>query len=502
MIKKILVANRGEIAIRILRACRELNISSVAIYSEADRTSLHVQIADEARCIGPPSPLESYLNMDNIIETAKEAGADAIHPGYGFLAENHLFAERCEQEGFIFIGPNSGTLKLVGDKLAARRTLISQNVPVIPGMEVKTRDFKEMVPIAADIGYPVIVKASLGGGGKGMRIVEKEEDLEKSLKACSREAQSAFGDETVYIEKYIESPRHVEFQVLVDGDGNAIHLFERECSIQRRHQKVVEESPSLALTPELRQKMGDTAVNVAKAVGYSNAGTVEFLLDADKNFYFLEVNARLQVEHPVTEFVTGVDLVHQQIAIASGEKLSLQQSDVEQRGHSIECRVYAEDPDNNFLPSSGEILFVKEPRAPGVRCDSSLYSGCEVPVYYDPILSKVIVWAQDRDTARQRMIRALESYVILGIKTTVNFLKSVMEHPDFSSGETNTSFIEKNLPNLTDADEVGKDMEIALMAAAIKASGDRTMPGTRGEVQPEVPDPWLLLGDFELGKSK
>ncbi len=502
MINKILVANRGEIALRILRACRELDIPSVAVYSEADRKSLHVQMAEEAYCIGPPSPLESYLNMDSIIEAAKKTGADAIHPGYGFLAENHLFAERCEQEGIIFIGPNSRALNLVGDKLAARRTLISQNVSVIPGMKIKTRDLKEMVLIAADIGYPVIVKASLGGGGKGMRIVEKEEDLEKSLKACSREAKSAFGDETVYIEKYIESPRHVEFQVLVDNHGNAVHLFERECSIQRRHQKVVEESPSLALTPELRRKIGDTAVNVAKAVGYSNAGTVEFLLDADKNFYFLEVNARLQVEHPVTEFVTGVDLVHQQIAIASGEKLALKQSDIEQKGHSIECRIYAEDPDNNFLPSSGEILFVNEPRGPGVRCDSNLYSGCEVPVYYDPILSKLIVWAENREMARQRMIRALESYAILGIKTTVHFLKTVIEHPDFASGKADTSFIEKNLMELTADDKLENDLEIALAAAVIKAATSRTVLGNRQGVQAEAPDPWLLFGDFELGKSK
>jgi acetyl-CoA carboxylase biotin carboxylase subunit len=500
VIEKILVANRGEIAVRVIRACRELGIPSVAVYSEADQASLHVQMADEAYSIGPPSPLESYLNIDRIVSVAKECGAKAIHPGYGFLSENPRFAERCEKEGLVFIGPTSKALALVGDKLAARRAMISEKVPVIPGMEAKCEDLGDIASQAETIGYPVIVKASAGGGGKGMRIVRSGKDLESALQSCSREAMSAFGDDTVYVEKYIENPHHVEFQVLADTHGNVVHLFERECSIQRRHQKIVEESPSPALTEELRAEMGETAVRAAKAVGYTNAGTVEFLLDPNGRFYFLEVNARLQVEHPVTEWVTGEDLVRHQIAVASGEKLALKQSDLRQKGHAIECRIYAEDSDNDFLPSAGRILYVQEPVGPGVRCDSGIYSGFTVPVYYDPILSKLIVWAESREAARIRMARALETYVILGIQTTIGFLKGVIEHPDFVRGQTDTSFIEKNLTTVLEKDEED-DLEAVLTAAAVfrlKRAG-KAVQG--GEARAEVPDPWRLLGDYELGRK-
>ncbi|UCE21889.1 MAG: ATP-grasp domain-containing protein [Candidatus Aminicenantes bacterium] len=359
MFKKILIANRGEIAVRIIKACQEMGISTVAVYSEADRESLHVQMADEAFCIGPAPAVESYLHMDGIIRTAHAAGAEAIHPGYGFLAENAEFDRLCEKENIVFIGPNSKALKLVGDKVRSRQTMEKAGVPIIPGMKGIPKDFYEFESEAKKIGYPVMIKASAGGGGKGMRVVSSPKDLKSALEAGMREAKSAFGDESVYLEKFIEEPRHVEFQVLADNHGNVVHLFERECSIQRRHQKIVEETPSQALTPELRQRMGETAKKVMQVSGYNNAGTVEFLLDKDKNFYFLEVNARLQVEHPVTELTTGVDLVHQQVLIASGEKLSFKQEDLSQRGHSIEGRIYAEDPHTNFLPSSGKVLFLK-----------------------------------------------------------------------------------------------------------------------------------------------
>ena len=468
MIKKVLIANRGEIAVRIVRGCRELGIPTVAVYSEVDRESLHVQAADEAVCIGPPAPLQSYLNIDAIINTAQATGADAIHPGYGFLAENHLFAKRCEDEGIVFIGPNSEALKLVGDKVASRETMIEAGVPIIPGMMHKGGTAEDFMAEADTIGYPVLVKASAGGGGKGMRVVRSKDALREAVAAGMREARSAFGDESVYIEKFIEEPRHIEFQIVADVHGNAVHLFERECSIQRRHQKIVEETPSTALNAELRAKMGETALQVVRASGYSNAGTVEFLLDEGGHFYFLEVNARLQVEHPVTELVTGVDLVHQQIRIASGETLTLRQDDVKQRGHAIECRIYAEDPEQNFLPAPGTILVMQEPGGPGVRHDCGIYTGWTVPVNYDPILSKLIVWGETREVARQRMISALSELTILGIQTTVGFLKDVVAHPEFAAGRTHTSFIEKNMAGWK---EEGKKewLDVALAAAAISS---------------------------------
>jgi acetyl-CoA carboxylase biotin carboxylase subunit len=504
MFKKILIANRGEIAARIIKACQEMSISSVAVYSEADRESLHVQLADEAFCIGPAPAVESYLRMDRIIQTAHAAGAEAIHPGYGFLAENAEFARLCERENIVFIGPNSKALKLVGDKVRSRQTMEKAGIPIIPGMKGIPRDISEFEPEAKKIGFPVMIKASAGGGGKGMRIVRNPKDLKSALEAGMREAKSAFGDESVYLEKYIEEPRHVEFQVLADNHGNVVHLFERECSIQRRHQKIVEETPSQALTPELRALMGETAKKVVQVSGYNNAGTVEFLLDKNKNFYFLEVNARLQVEHPVTELITGVDLVRQQILIAAGEKLPFKQEDLSQRGHSIECRIYAEDPLNNFLPSSGKVLFLKEPKGPGVRHDCGIFSGSTVPIYYDPILAKLIVWAENRETACQRMVKALEDYVILGIKTTIDFLKDVIAHPQFKAGNTTTSFIEKHLDGWKSQTKTEEGLKLALIASAFD-NFNETYAATgvnRGKAQKETFSPWQSLGKWRIGGGK
>jgi len=499
MIEKILVANRGEIAVRIMRACREMGISTVAVYSEADRKSLHVQGADEAVCIGSPPAIESYLNMGKIIEVAHQTGAQAIHPGYGFLAENAEFARLCEKEGIIFIGPNSKSLKLVGDKIRSRQTMEKAGIPIIPGMKGKKKNVSEYEAEAKKIGYPLMIKASAGGGGKGMRVVWEAKELKPSLEAGKREAKSAFGDESVYLEKYIEEPRHVEFQVLADNHGNVVHLFERECSIQRRHQKIVEETPSQALTPELRAEMGETAKKVIRVTGYNNAGTVEFLLDKNKNFYFLEVNARLQVEHPVTELTSSVDLVHQQILVASGKKLSFKQEDIKPKGHAIECRIYAEDPANNFLPSSGKVLFLKEPQGPGVRHDSGIYSGCDVPVFYDPILSKLIVWAEDREIACRRMVNALNDYIILGIKTSIDFLKDIVDHPQFQKGNTTTDFINEYFADWDGMKKAEDERRIALMASAF-AEMEKSSLGKMAVVEKkEIYSPWLSLGKWRIG---
>lgn len=494
---KILIANRGEIAVRIIRACKEMGISTVAVYSEVDRKAMHVQLADEAHLLGAPPPLESYLNIDKIIEIAKMTKADAIHPGYGFLAENPQFAKRCEQEKIIFIGPNSKALALVGDKVESRKTMIKAEIPIIPGMKAKGENLDDFAKQAEKIGYPVLLKASAGGGGKGMRVINSKEELQSSVEAGMREAKSAFGDESVYLEKYIERPRHVEFQVLADLHGNVVHLFERECSIQRRHQKIVEETPSTALTPELRKKMGEVAVKVIKTTGYTNAGTVEFLLDEDKNFYFLEVNARIQVEHPVTELTTGIDLVKSQIRIASGEKLSFKQEDLSQRGHAIECRIYAEDPENDFLPSLGKILFVKEPCGPGIRMDSSLFSGLDVTMHYDPILAKLICWAETRNEAIKKSAMALSGYVILGIKTQIDFLKDVVLHPEFATGNTNTDFIPKNLFDWKEKRDKKKFKEMALLGAAlgIMNQGGKAVKFEKKSAY----DPWLSTGPWEIG---
>jgi len=501
MIKKILIANRGEIAVRIIRACREMGIAAVAVYSDADRVGLHVQMADEAVGIGPAPAAESYLKMGRIIEAARATGSEAIHPGYGFLAENAAFARLCEKEGIIFIGPNSKALELVGDKVRARQTMDKAGIPIIPGMKSIPKGVAECRAAARKLGYPVIVKASAGGGGKGMRIVREEKELEPALEAGRREAGSAFGDESVYLEKYLEEPRHVEFQVLADNEGTTVHLFERECSIQRRHQKIVEETPSPALDAGLRTKMGEAAVKAMRAAGYNNAGTVEFLLDKDLSFYFLEVNARLQVEHPVTELVTGVDLVRQQILVAAGEKLAFRQDDLKQRGHALECRIYAEDPVHNFLPSSGKILFLKEPKGPGVRHDCGIYGGWDVPIYYDPILAKLIVWAENREAACRRMECALDEYVILGIQTTIAFLKDVIGHPEFRAGRTNTGFIKKYFDGWGGPAKDGASLQLALAAAAFdemrQAAG--ISKKAHGPSRKETSSPWQTVGKWRIG---
>jgi acetyl-CoA carboxylase, biotin carboxylase subunit len=497
MFTKILIANRGEIAVRVIKACRELGIKSVAVYSTADRAALHVQEADESIHIGESPANESYLNIDAIIAAVRKSGAEAVHPGYGFLSENHRFAERCEKEGIVFIGPNSRAMKLVGDKVASRQISEKEGIPLIPGMKDKSTDVAECMKAAEKIGFPVLLKASAGGGGKGMRIINNPEELKSAVEGGMREAQSAFGDPSVYLEKYIEQPRHVEIQVLADKFGNAVHLFERECSVQRRHQKIIEESPSTALDDDLRKRMGETALKIVKASGYSNAGTVEFLVDKNKKFYFLEVNARLQVEHPVTELVTGIDLVHAQIRIAAGDKLWLKQDDLSQRGHAIECRIYAEDPENNFLPSAGKILYMKEPSGPGIRHDCGVYSGYDVPVYYDPILSKLIAWAPSRDICAHRLASALADFPLLGIKTGIQFLREILQHPVFLKGNTYTDFLQKNMPDWKPRVSK-KNVELAAFAAAyyLQNQKQKSMPG---QATSGYQSPWETLGDWQIG---
>jgi len=499
LFRKILIANRGEIAVRVIRACREMGIPSVAVYSEADAESLHARTADEAVPIGPPPAVESYLDMDGIVAAARQTGAEAVHPGYGFLAENSEFARRCEKEGLVFIGPRSEAMELVGDKVRARQAMEKAGVPVIPGFNAVQGSAEEYEAAARKLGYPVMVKASAGGGGKGMRIARNAEDLGPAVEAGRREARSAFGDDSVYLEKYIEDPRHIEFQVLADNHGRTVHLFERECSIQRRHQKILEETPSPALSPELRRTMGETAVKAMKAANYNNAGTVEFLLDTDGRFYFLEVNARLQVEHPVTELTVGLDLVQRQIRIAAGEDLGLTQEELRQRGHAIECRIYAEDPRNGFLPSSGRIELLREPAGPGVRLDSGISEGWEVPVYYDPILAKLIVWAENRDAAARRMAAALEDYAILGIQTTIGFLRDVVGHAEFLAGRTTTSFIARNFEAWGRDNENDESRRLAMAAAAFAAAGATGRPRDAGRVSAKTATPWTSLGRWRIG---
>jgi acetyl-CoA carboxylase, biotin carboxylase subunit len=444
MIKKVLVANRGEIAVRVMRSCREMGILTTAVFSDADRKSLHVRYADEAYHIGPAPSVQSYLNIEKIIEVAKKCGADAIHPGYGFLSENEKFAQRCEDEGIIFIGPSPYAISAMGDKITARKHMLKAGVPVVPGTEDKIASDEEAQTIIKEIGLPVMIKASAGGGGKGMRLVRKESEIVAGIRAARSEATSAFGDDAVYIEKYIDSPHHIEFQILADRHGHTIHLFERECSVQRRHQKVIEETPSPLLTPEIREEMGLHAVAAAKAVNYFGAGTIEFIVDDNLNYYFLEMNTRLQVEHPITERVVGVDLVKEQIRIANGDHLQLKQEELRQFGHAIECRIYAEDTNNNFMPSPGLIKHITEPLGLGVRHDGYVYEGYEIPIYYDPMISKLIVWAQTREEAIRRMKRALFEYKITGVKTSIKFLERIMDATDFKTGNYNTHFIENN----------------------------------------------------------
>ncbi len=467
MFKKVLVANRGEIAVRIIRACREMGITPVAVYSEADKKALHVRLADEAYFIGPSKPSQSYLNIDKIIEVAKRAKAQAIHPGYGFLAENSIFVKSCEKEGVVFIGPPSVPMEIMGQKTHSRQRMVKAQVPIIPGTLNSIKDEKDLQLQAKKVGYPLLLKASSGGGGKGMRLVSRKEELLSSFQMAQSEAQSSFDDPSIYIEKYLEEPHHIEIQILADNFGNIVYLGERECSIQRRYQKVLEETPSPFLNAETRREMGEVAVKAAAAVDYRNAGTVEFVVDKDKRFYFLEMNTRLQVEHPVTEMVTGVDLVKCQLEIAAGLPLKFSQEDIKPRGCSIECRIYAEDPENNFLPSPGKIVHFRSPGGGlGVRDDNGIYEGYEVPLEYDPLLSKLITWGRTRPEAIQRMIRALSEYQIYGIKTTIPFFKRILPHPKFFKGNYNTHFI----PELEkEEDGSGEEEKVAaLIAAGIK----------------------------------
>ncbi|RAL22153.1 acetyl-CoA carboxylase biotin carboxylase subunit [Lujinxingia litoralis] len=441
MFEKVLIANRGEIAVRVMRSLREMGIATVAVYSEADRQALHVRMADEAYCVGPAPSAESYLRADVILEVAKKSGAEAIHPGYGFLSENADFARACEAAGITFIGPRPYAIEAMGEKTRARQLMEKAGVPLVPGTKDAVEDVAEAQAIAESMGFPVLIKASAGGGGKGMRRVDEPTEFAQAFEGAKREALSAFGNGAVYVEKYVLQPRHVEIQVLADGQGNVVHLFERDCSVQRRHQKIIEETPCPVLKEETRQRMGQVACEAARAVDYVGAGTVEFLLDAQGDFYFLEMNTRLQVEHPITEMITGMDLVRWQVRIAAGERLDLSQDDITRRGAAVECRIYAEDPENNFMPSPGPLHVLKTPSGPGVREDGGVYEGGEVTVHYDPMIAKLITWGEDRQHAIERMRRALKEYVVGGIATNIAFHREVLDHPDFVSGDYSTDFV-------------------------------------------------------------
>lgn len=441
--EKILIANRGEIALRVMRSAREMGIKTVAVFSEADRNALHVRYADEAVCIGPAPSVQSYLSADKIIEACLKTGAQGIHPGYGFLSENADFARKVKTSGLTLIGPSPEAMEIMGNKLSAKAAALKYKIPMVPGTEEAVTDIEDAKKRALEIGFPILIKAAAGGGGKGMRIVEKPEDFIEQMDLAVSEAKSAFGDGSVFIERYVSSPRHIEIQVLGDNYGNIVHLFERDCSIQRRHQKVVEEAPSSVLSPELRKKMGESAVNAARACNYTGAGTVEFILDENLDFFFLEMNTRLQVEHPVTEMITGIDLVKEQIKIARGEILSFKQHDLEIRGHAIEVRVYAEDPANNFLPDIGKLKTYITPKGPGIRVDDGFEQGMDIPIYYDPMIAKLVSYGKDRTEAIDRMIRAIDEYQITGIQTTLAFGKYVMQHEAFISGKFDTHFVGK-----------------------------------------------------------
>ena len=468
MFKKILIANRGEIAVRVIRACRDMGISTVAVYSEADRGALHVRLADEAYPIGPSPSRESYLSIEKVINAARRSRTDAIHPGYGFLSENAAFAQACIDAGIVFIGPSPKSIALMGSKVESRKAAAQFGVPMVPGTIDPVRDPDEARRIATSLGYPVMLKASAGGGGKGMRLVLSETEVASALDLTRAEARAAFGDDAVYLEKFVEKPRHIEIQVLADKHGNAVYLGERECTIQRRHQKVIEECPSPIMDYELRQRMGEAALQVVRAAEYFNAGTVEFLVDVNRQFYFLEMNTRLQVEHPVTEMVTGTDLVKEQIRIAAGERLRFQQQDISMQGAAIECRIYAEDPENNFFPSPGAIRLLRTPAGPGIRDDSGVFEGWTVPIDYDPLISKLVAWAPSRGEAIQRMQRALKEYQVEGIKTNLAFFREVLDHPDFRAGDFDTGFIDRWLRERPGPAQVSEmEIDLAAIAAAL-----------------------------------
>jgi acetyl-CoA carboxylase biotin carboxylase subunit len=491
--KRLLVANRGEIAVRIIRACREAGIESVAVYSDADAGALHVRIADRAERVGPAPPVESYLNIPALVAAARRSGADAVHPGYGFLSERAAFARACEEAGLVFVGPPADVIDRMGSKIAARALMDAAGVPVVPGATPDDQTDTGILSAAKAIGYPVLIKASAGGGGKGMRLARSEADAADAIPSARREAQTAFGDGTLYIERLIERPRHVEMQVFGDAHGNIVHLFERECSLQRRHQKVIEESPSPALTPATRASMGEAAVAAARAAGYRNAGTIEFLLEGDgdaAHFYFLEMNTRLQVEHPVTEAVTGVDLVRAQLRVAAGEPLPWTQASLVQRGHAVECRIYAEDPRQQFLPQAGPLLRYREPSGPGIRVDSGTIEGDTVAVYYDPLLAKLIASAETREAAFDRAAAALRQFPILGIRTNVSLLCRLLDDPHVRHGTVHATYIDEHLEALT----AGGDPPLAAVAAAAASASSRDAAGEGRTAASQ--DPWTALGPW------
>ncbi len=493
MFKKVMIVNRGEIAIRIIRCLRELGIASVVVYSDADRESLAVRWAHQAVHLPGVSSAETYMNVDAVIAAAKSTGCEAIHPGYGFLSENAAFAKRCEDEGLVFIGPHPGAISQMGDKTTARQIMMDKGVPVTPGFQEKDADVHRVLEAAREIGFPVMIKASAGGGGKGMRLVKDPAQFISNFEMAQSEARSSFGDDRIYVEKFIENPRHIEVQIVCDKHGNRIHFGERECSIQRRHQKVVEEAPSPAVDEAARQRVGEIAVQAAEAVGYDSIGTVEFLMDKDKNFYFMEMNTRLQVEHPVTEWVTGKDLVRIQIAIAAGKKLDMAQEDVVMRGHAIECRIYAEDPSRNFMPSPGKITGLSTPSGLGVRDDSGVYQGYEVPIHYDPMISKLTAWGADRDEAIQRMARALGEYKVGGIKTNLWFHRQLMQNQAFIDGDLDTGFIDKH-PELLEKQSDEENRDMALIAAAIRYYKEKTKPASADSNAKPAQSVWKTHG--------
>ncbi len=498
MFKKVLIANRGEIAVRIIRACRELGLETVAVFSEADRNALHVRYADEAYLLGPAPSRESYLRADKIFEVAKTSGADAIHPGYGFLAEREDFSARCAELGITFIGPKPSSIAAMGDKAEARATVIKAGVPVVPGTEdVGNMTNDDLLRIAPQIGFPLLIKATAGGGGKGMREVKTIEEMPTLLASARREAESAFGDGNVYLEKLVEGARHIEFQIMADSFGNVIHLGERECSIQRRHQKLLEEAPSPFLDDELRKKMGDVAVRAAQAVDYVNAGTIEFLVDKERNFYFLEMNTRLQVEHPITEMVTGIDIVAEQLRIARGRQLSYTQEQVQFKGHAIECRINAEDPFNNFIPSTGRITHSLIPTGPGVRVDTGVFPGFEITPFYDPMIAKLIVWGETRAQAILRMRRALEEYRIVGVRTNIPFHQTLMDSHRFMGGQFDTRFVEERF-SMDDAMEPSESSaEIAAILATLVAHQENERSATIVRRNERDTSNWKWVGRWE-----